>query len=73
MKTTLLLALALASGYPACSATFTSYPDVAVPDADLNGIADTLQIVSLGAQPIRDVNVSLHLAGGWNGDYYAYL
>lgn len=73
MKTLFSLLLACAAGGPAFAATFTSHPDLMVPDFDLSGVADTLQVSGLGAQPIRDVNVSLRLTGGWNGDYYAYL
>ena len=73
MKLVTLLTLALISAGSARGESFTSNPDVAVPDFDFNGVVDTIQVSGLGATPIGDVNVALQLAGGWNGDYYAYL
>ncbi len=73
MKLILILTLSLTAASAVRADTFTSHPDVAVPDFDFNGVANTIQVSGLGANPIADVNVSLQLAGGWNGDYYAYL
>ena len=54
-----------------------------IPDADANGWQNTQTIQSdnpLGANfmaakytEIQDVNVTLNLSGGWNGDLYGYL
>ena len=73
MKLITLITLALISAGSTRGESFTSNPDVAVPDFDFNGVVDTIQVSGLGAAPIGDVNVALQLAGGWNGDYYAYL
>ncbi len=44
-----------------------------VPDGNLNGWADARVLKGLTENVIADVNVRLDLAGGWNGDLYAYL
>jgi subtilisin-like proprotein convertase family protein len=43
-----------------------------IPDGSLVGWSDTRAVSGVGG-PITDVNVSLNLSGGWNGDLYAYL
>jgi subtilisin-like proprotein convertase family protein len=43
-----------------------------IPDGSLTGWSDTRTVGGLGG-PITDVNVTLNLSGGWNGDLYAYL
>lgn len=44
----------------------------AIPDNDPTGLAFSFNL-SGSAAPIANVTVSLDLAGGWNGDLYAYL
>jgi subtilisin-like proprotein convertase family protein len=45
-----------------------------VPDANINGWQDTHTIGAFEAgQTILDLNVTLQLSGGFNGDLYAYL
>lgn len=67
---TLLLGLPLAAG--ALSITATSSPGIVIPDGDLNGVADTINL-STAINSITDVQVTLDITGGYNGDYYAYL
>jgi subtilisin-like proprotein convertase family protein len=43
-----------------------------IPDADPSGVARTIVVNSQIGQ-ITDVNVTLHVTGGWNGDLFAYL
>jgi subtilisin-like proprotein convertase family protein len=43
-----------------------------IPDGNLNGIQNSLNLSGLDPQ-ITDVNVTLTLSGGFNGDFYAYL
>jgi subtilisin-like proprotein convertase family protein len=43
-----------------------------IPDGSLTGWSDTHTVSGLGGA-ITDVNVTLSLSGGWNGDLYAYL
>lgn len=45
---------------------------VVVPDGDTAGWYDSRTIGAIPG-PILDVNVTLHLSGGWNGDLYGYL
>jgi subtilisin-like proprotein convertase family protein len=44
-----------------------------IPDGPLTGWSDTRTISMPGMTSIQDVNVTLNLSGGWNGDLYAYL
>jgi len=47
----------------------------AVPDANVNGWSDTRTIsdITIPAPTILDVNVTLNISGGYNGDLYVYL
>jgi subtilisin-like proprotein convertase family protein len=64
--------LALASSYYLNAATF-SYPvDAIIPDGNLNGIQNSQTITGLSG-PITDVNVTLEISSGFNGDFYAFL
>jgi subtilisin-like proprotein convertase family protein len=74
----MMLALAVA-GSSARAALFTYAFDsgfvngTTIPDGNMSGWSDT-RIISGIAQPyIENVNVTLNLSGGWNGDLYAYL
>ena len=44
----------------------------AVPDGNWNGLALSTNLVGMSGE-IADVSVTLNLAGGFNGDLYAYL
>lgn len=44
-----------------------------VPDNNLSGWANTLTLSGYAGYTVSDVNVTLELTGGWNGDLYAYL
>lgn len=52
--------------------TFTFPANVPVPDNSRNGLARTA-MVSTPVGSITDLNVTLRLTNGWNGDLYAYL
>lgn len=45
---------------------------VTIPDGDFTGYQNS-QTLSGFAGPILDVNVTLNISGGFNGDFYAYL
>jgi hypothetical protein len=44
-----------------------------VPDGNVAGWSDTRILSGISENSLLDVNVTLRLAGGWNGDLYAYL
>lgn len=44
-----------------------------IPDNNANGVAFNFNINAPAGALITDVQVSLNIAGGWNGDLYAYL
>src|SRR5882724_13111042 len=44
-----------------------------IPDNNGNGVAFSFNLSGLGAVFITDVKVDLNIAGGWNGDLFAYL
>jgi subtilisin-like proprotein convertase family protein len=44
-----------------------------IPDQDSRGVTDTRTFNLPGATAISDVQVMLDIAGGFNGDYYAFL
>src|SRR2546421_12821122 len=58
---------------PAAQATIFSYNvSATIPDGDLNGYQNSQTLG--GLQPyITDVNVTLNIASGFNGDFYAYV
>ena len=83
MKTNLKpLAAVLAAAMLGCGAAWaqTTHTNLsfsvnqAIPDGDANGLAlgQSLTLSTLNG-PISDVNVSLNISGGYNGDLYAYL
>ena len=45
----------------------------AVPDANVNGWSDTRTLSGIADPFIADVNVTLNISGGYNGDLYVYL
>jgi len=46
-----------------------------IPDNNLNGWADTrnLNVTAYNGLVVSDVQVTLNISGGWNGDLYGYL
>lgn len=44
-----------------------------VPDGNVTGWSDTRVLSGITDNTILDVNVTLQLTGGWNGDLYGYL
>lgn len=74
MKTKPLLTAALVLlWYPAVAADSATYtPGLVVPDNDLNGVSDT-ENFSSSIQSISDIQISLDISGGFDGDLYAYL
>ena len=53
--------------------TGSSSVNTLIPDHNLNGISDTITLTGSGIQSVTDVQVSLNISGGFNGDYYVYL
>lgn len=63
---------ALGYSFSASPATFTYSVGATIPDGNLNGYQNS-QIVSGLSGPITDLNVTLQISGGFNGDFYAFL
>ncbi len=73
MRTSLFIALvAFALTLPAHATLYTYNINAAIPDGDDAGISDTRILSGLTGQ-ITDVNVTLNISGGYNGDLYGYL
>jgi subtilisin-like proprotein convertase family protein len=71
----LSLLLALSLGFTAGATVFTYNADnifAVIPDGNLNGYQNSQTLTDVGGY-ITDVNVTLNISGGWNGDLYAYL
>lgn len=78
MKTKLLCAALLlmaASGAPAALIYSSGTLNAGIPDGNANGYQNTITISGLGSgqDVITDVNVTLNISGGYNGDLYVYL
>jgi subtilisin-like proprotein convertase family protein len=76
------LPLLTAFVFPAASASAAVYSaswnagflnNGAVPDGSGTGWSDSRTIAIPADQTVTDVNVSISMSGGWNGDLYAYL
>src|SRR5262249_4746974 len=63
---------ALGLSFGARAATFTYSVGAIIPDGNLNGFQNS-QIISGLSGPITDLNVTLQISGGFNGDFYAFL
>src|SRR6476660_320916 len=72
LLSSLLLPLALAQPALAIVSSTTVNVSSIIPDGDLNGIQSSTTLSGL-PNTITDVNVTLTLSGGFNGDFYAYL
>ncbi len=66
------LASALCPSASALSVAGSSSPGVAIPDNDLSGVADTINL-STAINSITSLTLTLDITGGYNGDFYAYL
>ncbi len=70
-----LAALSIAGAHSALAViTSASVENIlaVIPDGNFNGVQSTLTLNGLDPQ-LSDVNVTLTLSGGFNGDYYAFL
>lgn len=45
----------------------------AIPDGNPGGLSSSITVSGAGIDLVRDVNVTLELSGGYNGDLYGYL
>jgi subtilisin-like proprotein convertase family protein len=73
MKTRIISCLfALGYSFSASAATFSWSVGATIPDGNLNGFQNS-QLVSALSGPITDLNVTLQISGGFNGDFYAFL
>jgi subtilisin-like proprotein convertase family protein len=52
--------------------SYTNTARVAIPDGNVVGLTETFNVSGL-SDPIADVQLSLDITGGFNGDLYAYL
>ena len=79
MKKTLLLTTLLAAVVTANATIYTTNWNSGfanagvVPDNNFSGWSDTRSVSTMPAGTFTGLTVDLQLAGGWNGDLYAYL
>ena len=64
--------LAIAASASTSGADFSYFVGATIPDGDLDGYQNSQTLSGLSGA-ITDVNVTLNLSGGFNGDYYAYV
>lgn len=57
---------------PAETEIYSFTPNAVIPDFDSSGLADT-RVLSSAITVLTDVQLTLTISGGYNGDYYAYL
>lgn len=69
----LVSALALGHASAAITETYIKSVSTLIPDADLSGIVQTINVSSSGLASIDQLEVQLEVSGGWSGDLYAYL
>jgi subtilisin-like proprotein convertase family protein len=72
MKARIILSLAVLVCSYAHAATFSYSVGATIRDGNLNGYQNS-QAVSGLSGPITDLNVTLEISGGFNGDFYAFL
>src|SRR5262245_12759647 len=63
---------ALGLSFSSRADTFTYSVGATIPDGNLNGVQNSQVITGLSG-PITDLNVTLQISGGFNGDFYAFL
>jgi subtilisin-like proprotein convertase family protein len=68
----LLMMTAYSTAATVITETFTKTQSAGIPDGDLNGLLQTLTPAATTGI-LTNVTVTLEIAGGWNGDLYAYL
>lgn len=68
-----LLPLSHATAATILTETYNMGVSTLVPDADLNGIVQVIDVSTSNLASIDSVVVHLETTGGWNGDLYAYL
>lgn len=68
----ILLVLLLASAPLWAQSSYTNSTVTAIPDGNLVGITEQINVSSLGGT-VTNVQVTLDITGGFNGDLYAYL
>ncbi|EEF62704.1 PEP-CTERM sorting domain-containing protein [Pedosphaera parvula] len=64
-----------ASGQTSTTVTNTFTVNKSIPDGSASGLSDTrhLDLTGQNLFKLTDLQVSLNVSGGYNGDYYAYL
>jgi subtilisin-like proprotein convertase family protein len=67
-----LLTLSVLSALTTQAQLFTNTVNAPIPDGNPTGLSSTIDVEGLGTQ-LTDITVSLDIAGGFNGDLYAYL
>jgi subtilisin-like proprotein convertase family protein len=67
-----VLSLALAASAQAGLYTYNYGVNAAIPDNSIIGITDSHTLSGLDG-PIADIQVTLNISGGYNGDLYGYL
>src|SRR5882724_9275604 len=72
MRLSISCLFALACSHSLTAATFTYPVGATIPDGNLNGLQNSQFVTSLSG-PITDLNVTLEISGGFNGDFYAFL
>lgn len=75
MKKTLILGILLVTATAVKAEFFgTNWTvNAAIPDNNFSGWADTRLLDTAPVGTVSDVEVTLNLSGGWNGDLFAYL
>lgn len=68
----LLLAASVATAQPFTTTSYTNTPAALLPDNDPSGLASSFVVSGL-AGVITNIQVTLDITGGFNGDLYAYL
>ena len=69
----LTFTLALGQATAAITVTYSMSNSTLIPDGDLSGIVQTINVSASGLASIDRVTVHLLTSSGWNGDLYAYL
>ena len=75
MKSTTLLSTLMVGLCASANAALTyTGGSAAIPDGNLSGWSSTISLPGVSGTPsISDVQVTLNISGGYNGDLYAYL
>lgn len=69
-----LLAAVLLPALPAqITQNYSASPNLAIPDGNSVGVVSTIQVSGSSILEVTSIQVTLSIAGGFNGDYHAYL